>query len=162
MARQKLSYKEGDWFAVPLGPNEYALGVVARMNGRGGILGYFFGPKFEVVPPLETTEGLTVKGAIFVSKFGDLGFLEGTWKVIGRHGVWRREEWPIPAFVRTDVISGKHRKVVYPEDDFSTETQLIPIDPVAAEKLPEDGTFGAGAVELRLTKLLSIEKSLNT
>ncbi len=32
MAKQK--YEEGDWFAVPLRNGGYALGVVARLDGK--------------------------------------------------------------------------------------------------------------------------------
>lgn len=45
MARRKLNYKEGDWFAVPLGGAGYALGLVARVGRRGVTFGYFFGPR---------------------------------------------------------------------------------------------------------------------
>ena len=41
-----LCYKEGTWFAVPLLPNGFAVGRVARHAKKGlMILGYFFGPK---------------------------------------------------------------------------------------------------------------------
>jgi hypothetical protein len=35
MLRKKLPYREGDWLTVPLLDNCYALGLVARMDGKG-------------------------------------------------------------------------------------------------------------------------------
>ncbi len=52
MAR-KLPYKEGDWFAVPLRDGGFALGVVARMDGKGAVIAYLFGPRSEALPSLE-------------------------------------------------------------------------------------------------------------
>ena len=39
----KASYREGDWFAVPLRDGGYAAGLIARANPKGVLLGYFFG-----------------------------------------------------------------------------------------------------------------------
>ena len=162
MPRKKLHYKEGVWFAVPLRSGGFAIGLVARMDGKGSVIGYFFGPSHKEIPSsLDFTKGLTPDDAIFIAHFGDLGLLKGTWKVLGEREPWIREKWPLPAFVRTDVISGKHRKVLYFEDNLLKEVQLVPIVAETAKRLPEDGIFGAGAVEIRLTKLLSMEKPLN-
>jgi hypothetical protein len=51
MAR-KLPDSEGDGFAVPLRDGGYAIGVVARMDRKGSVLGYFFGPRYDEPPKL--------------------------------------------------------------------------------------------------------------
>ncbi len=65
MVKQK--YGEGDWFAVPLRNGGYALGVVARRDGRGGIIGYFFGQKYSAPPSLDEVTSKTATDAILVS-----------------------------------------------------------------------------------------------
>jgi len=153
MAKQK--YEEGDWFAVPLRNGGYALGVVARLDGNGGIIGYFFGPKYYAPPSLDEVTDKTASNAILVSNFGDLGLRRGKWKRIGKDPRWDRNQWPIPPFVRTDAVSGVHRKAIYTEDNLNTERALLPCSLVEAATLPRDGIAGYGAVEIKLTKLLS-------
>jgi immunity protein 26 of polymorphic toxin system len=154
---RKIGYREGDWFLVPLRDGSgFGAGVVARV-GRGGVtLGYFFGPKQAGRASLAEVERDAPWGPVLISQFGDLGLIRGSWPLLGQTpGRWIRERWPIPEFVRTDVISGVRRKVIYAEDDLSTEVATVPIDAREAEGLPEDGLGGFGAVELQLTKLLS-------
>jgi hypothetical protein len=76
MARNKINYREGDWFAVPLRDGDYAVGVVARVDGSGGVLGYFFGPRRAEVPSLLEVENLDPDQALRVLRFGDLGLIE--------------------------------------------------------------------------------------
>lgn len=155
MAKRKLSYDEGDWFTIPLKCNGYALGVVARMDKKGGVIAYFFGPKHASMPSLDDSVGNKASDAIFVAKIGDLGLLDGSWRVLGKHPDWIRGEWPLPVFVRTDVVSGEHKKVIYREPDLIREDQLLPCSPEDATKLPQDGSWGSKAVEAKLAKLLS-------
>jgi hypothetical protein len=106
---EKLPYKEGTWFAIPLQQGGYAVGRVARLSGDGIILAYFFGPKRETVPTLADLGSLTPDSALAVVRAGDLGLIEGSWPIIGDAPVWEREKWPMPAFVRRDEI-GKARR----------------------------------------------------
>jgi hypothetical protein len=68
---------------------------------------------------------------------------------------WRREDWPVPAFSRIAVDQSTAWKTVYSDKDGITllTEQEVPIS--LAQMLPEDGLSGYGAIELRLTKLLS-------
>ena len=75
-----MSYDEGNWFAVPLTQGGYALGLVARTNGRGTALGYFFLPVFPDVPDSTATVGLQAADAILVRLFGDLALINGEWR----------------------------------------------------------------------------------
>jgi hypothetical protein len=153
MSKQK--YAEGDWFAVPLRNGGYALGVIARTDGKGGAIGYFFGPAYSVPPSLDDVIDKNANNAILVSNFGDIGLQRKKWKlIIGRASSWDRNQWPIPPFVRTDAISGKNRKVIYDEDNLNTEKSLVSCSPEEAAILPKDAIAGYGAVEMKLTKLL--------
>lgn len=81
---RRLPYQEGDWFAVPLLTDGYAVGVVARMNGQGQVLGYFFAPKFEAVPSIEVTDDWFARDTIFIRAFGDRSLSESKWPILGK------------------------------------------------------------------------------
>lgn len=112
----KLPYQEGDWFAVPLHSGGYGVGLIARCDREGGVLGYFFGPKRTKAPTLPEVMDLQPKESVRVLNFGDLGLIDGDWPIIGRTPSWDREQWPVPAFARRDPLSGRSWKVIYNDD----------------------------------------------
>jgi hypothetical protein len=81
------TYREGDWFAVPLHGGGFAAVIIARAMPRkeGVLLGYFFGPRRADVPALGELSALSTSDAVLVERFGDLSILDG-------HGRW----WGIP------------------------------------------------------------------
>lgn len=157
MRRKRVTYREGDWFAVPLrGSAGFAAGVVARMDGQGVIVGYFFGPKYATSPALPQVERDRPAGSILQARFGDLGLLRGEWPLLGQtKGRWARRNWPMPEFVRTDAISGVARRVRYSDENLRREVAVLPVDENQVPSLPSDGLKGYGAVEIRLSKLLA-------
>lgn len=154
MPRRKLNYREGDWFALPLRDGGWALGLAARIDGRGAVIGYFFGPRLPTLPGEVATADRRPEDAVFVASFGDLGLLDGSWKVICHHRPWEREAWPLPTFARQDVLSGAWTCVQYSDEDLTVPIREYACDDETARRLPEDGAWGAGAVERRLTGLL--------
>jgi Immunity protein 26 len=157
MEKQKrVSYAEGDWFAVPLRTNGFAVGRVARANHKAGVsLGYFFGPKLGSVPTRGQVEFLRPNSAILVRRFSHLGLLTGRWPRISSPKL-KRAEWPVPRFLRQDPITGKSYTVTY-SDNGITESSLERSSPSDPDLLPKDGVLGDGAVEIVLTKLLDEE-----
>ncbi len=153
---KKLPYKEGDWIAVPLRNGGYAVGRVARVSNKipGGILGYFFGLRYQSVPKIDELRDINPKEAIGVYIFGDLGLLEGKWKVIGSTEPWQREQWAIPAFVRHEDFTERYWKVIYSDNDPSDLVKEEQISPEEAKSLPKNSIYGAGAIEITLSKLL--------
>lgn len=155
MARKKLPYKEGDWLAVPLRDGGYALGLAARVNGKGIVLGYFFGPRYTSPPSPIEIEGRQSQDAIFVGQFGDPGLLDGSWPVVGAVPGWQREDWPVPVFGRRDrrdpTITWRSH---YDENTlrFVREERVAP-DQIAG--LPKESLSGYGFVEIHLSMLLS-------
>src|SRR5829696_9606591 len=101
-----LPYEEGDWFAVPLRDYGYGVGIVARMDGKGGVLGYFFEPRRIEVPVLDDLDALCAADAFLVRRFGDLSLIRREWPVIGRAPEWDRPLWPIPAFAGAKISAG--------------------------------------------------------
>ena len=153
----QVKYAEGDWFAVPLRSSGYALGLLARSNPKGALLGYFFGPRLPVLPTQATAAGLTPAQAVLVGKFGHLGLKHGKWPIVGRVEPWDRAAWPMPVFVRYEELTGRSFHVFYDPDDPVRLLREEQVPPGPAEQLPADGLMGAGFVESRLTRLLDGE-----
>jgi hypothetical protein len=151
---RRLPYGDGDWFAVPLRDDVgFALGVVARHDHRGGVIGYFFGERFEELPLLESVGSLRAQDAVRVMRFGDLGLVKGQWPILGRLDGWSAEEWPMVAFGRRE-LTGRAFRVVYSPDDLRGPMAEELISDDECDRLPRDALSGAGAVERVLTALL--------
>ncbi|MFI6303610.1 immunity 26/phosphotriesterase HocA family protein [Amycolatopsis thailandensis] len=146
MAR-KLPYSPGDIFAVPLRDHGYALGVVARANGKGIVLGYFFGPRLESIEEVPKVLAFEVDSAIKICRCGDLGLIREEWPVVGRVESWDPARWTVPDFCRDENI-----RVVYDGDSLSMSREER-VDPREGRLLPQDGLEGAGYVEIKLTRL---------
>jgi len=153
MKNSKLEFPEGTWFAVPLRDGGFCRGLMARNFGKGIAFGYFFGPKKPTIEDLPSVPGLRPRDAILVGRFGDLGLLNGEWKVIGRDAPWDRTAWPLPPFIRVD--EGTNTAMMTTFDDNLKIISDEPCDPSLAAVFPEDGSMGYGFVEIRLTRLLS-------
>jgi hypothetical protein len=153
-----LQYGEGTWFAVPLRTGGFGVGRIVRANAKAGIhLGYFFGLRLDQIPTLRSLENMQPSEAILIARFGHFGLRKGTWPIIGS-SVLARDQWRVPQFVRRDLLNGRLYKVTYSADDPAEEIDIQPISSSEAVHLPEDGTFGHGAIEIRLAKLLANPK----
>jgi hypothetical protein len=149
----KLPYSEGSLFFVPLRKGGYARGVVARVSRRGKILlGYFFGPRVETSDSV-MLDGLDPAVAVLRVRLGDLGLISGKWPIVGNLPYWDRTKWPMPDFVRREELSRKAWIVRRADTDPRQIDSEWPTD--FASELPDDSLSGYGAVEIKLTKLLS-------
>lgn len=101
------------------------------------------------------TSSVRAEDAILVERFGHLGLKQGTWTIIGGLEGWDRTAWPMPQFVRDEELTGRSFTVVYDPDDPNRLLREDQVAPGAAEQDPRDGMAGAGAVEIRLTRLLA-------
>lgn len=144
----RARYQEGDWFAVPLRTDGFAVGVVARSSPKGVLLGYFFGPKRSGVPTTAEVQDLTPEAAAAVRKFGHLGLRDGKWPIIGRLPGWDRTSWPIPTMVRYEELTGRTLRVHYDPDDPNRVLSEEVVQPGTAEQGPRDGLAGAGFMEI--------------
>jgi len=149
-----VKYREGDWFAVPLGGGGFAVGIVARANPRGALLGYFFGPRRAEFPEMAELAELRPTEAALIGTFSYLGIKRGEWPLLGRLEGWDRSEWPMPVFVRYEELTGRSFHVFYDDDDPAKFLREERIPPGSAEQGPRDSAMGAGYVEELLTDLL--------
>jgi hypothetical protein len=151
---KKLPYKEGDWFAVPLGNDRYGVGLIARVAPKGRILlGYFFDRFFRGVPSLSDIANLTPDKAVEVLRFGDLSLFKSKWPILGKLPDWDGSRWPTPHYIRRDLLVPRAWRVEYSDRD--------PSKVVREERVPHDTTgigsdslYGAGAIEITLRKLM--------
>ena len=151
----RLPYGEGTWFAVPLRSGGYGVGGVARSTAEGKvILGYFFGPRRQRVPTLVDVFSLRPDQAVAALRFGDLGLIQGEWPVLGQATGWRRSEWRMPEFVRTEPITNRSFRVRYSDAD---PNQVLEEEPMSRPepRLTRDSLLGAGALEVTLSRLLA-------
>lgn len=152
---KKLSYAEGSIFTVPLDGGEFSPGVVARASPGGGVLfGYFFSPRFyhqgQVKP-----ESLGVDRTILSARFGDLALISGKWPLCGRIERWRREDWPMPSFIRKNLMGQAGYLIATYADDNPTQclNENYTKTPL---NLPNDGLAGYGAIEKKLKNILKV------
>lgn len=153
----KLPYSEGSVFVLPLRSGGYARGVVARAK-EGILFGYFFGPRLDSMEEANFDK-LHPDKAILRLRFGDLGLIEGEWKVLGMVPGWDRSAWPIPLLVsRVPRELRKPFLIECADTDPNVETGQWTIEHDEHPDLPSAGLFGSGAVEIRLGKMLDGEQ----
>jgi hypothetical protein len=150
----RVNYREGDWFAVPLEGGGYAVGVVARANPNGILLGYFYGPRRMEPPLLADLAALHAADAVLVARFSSLGLVDGSWPIVGQKPGWDRGDWPTPMFVRHEELTGRWIKVFYDADDPAKLLGEEVFTPNGIPPGPNAGLMGPGFVEKRLSRLI--------
>jgi len=147
MARA-LPYAVGDVVAVPLRDAGFAFGVVARADGNGIALGYFYGQRIEALDTISTPLDLDPEKASRVCRFGDRGIIKGQWRVVGRVAEWNPQRWPVPTFCRNNST------LVQYDDQTLAVVGERKADGSECKNFPEDGLEGSGFVEIKLTRLI--------
>ena len=152
------TYREGDWFVVPLRRGGQALGLVARRPRRGTVvLGYFFGPARTKLPSDEELANVRAEHVQLVCRFKDTCLHRGKWQVVGHHPHWRRKDWPMPAIFRREGLSGRGIRTEYDGDNLTTPTREVPAS-VPEGALPEDVVLDEDRVVETLALILSEER----
>jgi Immunity protein 26 len=153
----KQQYEEGDCFKVNLPKNKSAIGLVARGNSKkGGMLAYFYLDEFVNENLDESIDNLKASDSIAIWKVGDLGMINGEWKVIGKRSKWDRNDFPMPKCVREDVFQpGWGWIVQYSEDDMLESTSETRIElKENMEDFIRDGILGYGLAEELLSDIV--------
>jgi hypothetical protein len=154
MTRQR--YGVGDWFAVPLRDGGFGVGLIARMEPQGAVLlGYFFGPRRSALPDLGEVAKYRASDAVMVRRFGGLDLRRGAWPIIGRLPGWESHEWPMPVFGRQVEFEGVAWRVEYRDDDPNATPRETRISVDECKRLPPNGVFGSGLVEILMTMALT-------
>lgn len=144
--------REGDCFGVPLPGGGFGVGLVARLGRPGLVLGYFAPIRYKQIPSIDEIN-FSAESAVWVKLFGDLGFLDKRWPVLGILTNWDSESWPLPDFSHHEELTGRCYRISYGGDlRNSPEQMLVPPEDIVG--LPEHGIAGAKFVELKLERLL--------
>lgn len=160
MRTTSQTFREGDWFAVPIG-HGFAIGLVARRPKRGTLfLGYFFGPRRAQPPPVEELRAVRAEQAHLVCRVKDSALHRGLWRVLGRREPWRRKDWPMPAFHHKEGLSGRGIRIEYDGDNLTTPARELEAS-VTDITLPDDVVFDEARLVDALTKLLAEEKPVS-
>jgi Immunity protein 26 len=88
----KRPYREGDWFAVPLGDGRFAAGIVTR-GTRKAIYGSFFGPARDRPAHVDELVNSSPDAAIWSGRFSDRAIVEQRWPVLGSQPRFARGDW---------------------------------------------------------------------
>jgi hypothetical protein len=152
MMARKLPYELGSRFWIPLREGGFARGLVARMNEKGVIFAYFFGPKVRDARDWDLAGPATPKDCVMRGQVGDLGLVKGEWLVESPPPGWTKEAWPMPPFVRQD-SDGQILVTIY-DDQIQYQAERVGSG-ADMESLPRDLLMGYGSAEIRLTKLLA-------
>lgn len=161
-----VTVKEGQFFVLPLGGGDIAVGLVARAPRRGGVLlGYFFGPRRREAPGQQWLESQHAHNAAYVCRFKDMPLFRGEWRLLGMHPKFVRAEWPVPPFHRFDgsatqvpgVDAVLHWRVEYADDNLIMPIRERPAD-ANDQKLVDDivcdGTLLAEEVGRRVSAMI--------
>ena len=156
----KLHYDEGTLFAVPLKCGGYGVGLITRMTRRGRVLlCYFFQPAVSTIPDVSELSDLRPEDAVKAIRIGDLNLYGKEWPIIGKLPSWERTKWPVPLFVRRSELSEKAWLVYYSDED-PGQVEREESVPFPTTEHETAGLYGAGAVELLLTRLLCASEQM--
>jgi hypothetical protein len=158
MQEKRYRYNEGQWFAVPLRSEGFALGIIVRGSSRTkGGLGYFFGPKHLEIPDEKETWKVNQQNAILVSWFSDWGIKIGRWPLIKSTRPFSKEDWPIPKFSQPITFPPDKAYIIEYDQNDTGEMNPRKITVINASEivgLPVARLSGGGAIEIRLTDIL--------
>lgn len=151
---KKLLASNGDVFLVPLSPNEFAIGVLIRADGKGRAFGAFFGSQMAETSAIDFSQ-LQMNDAVLLCRFGDHGLHTKRWPIIGSIPNWSEQTWPLPKFARRH-DNPQLRYVTEYDDSLALRAEEI-LPAAETTYLPEDSQFGSGVVEVKLAKLLPLD-----
>lgn len=91
MTTRNRKFDDGDWFAVPLAPGEYAVGMLVRApRGKPHVAAHFFAGRWSGVPALSDIPFTSPGQAVSTHIVSNRALRTGEWPVIGRRADWSR------------------------------------------------------------------------
>lgn len=144
----------GDIISLPI-ENEFAIGLVTRINDDKIPLGNFYGKLFNTVP--ESIEELKIDFTkpILIKEFGSQGLRDGTWKILGLLPNFKKQDFPVPIFF-THTKPFKPQLVYFDDNMNEIKRQSIQESEVDKYKdFPQTGLAGSGFIEKRLKRLIT-------
>ena len=139
----KRPYREGDWFAIPLGDGRFAAGIVTH-GTRKAIYGSFFGSARAAIPQLEELAALRPADALWSGRFSDRAIVQQRWPVIGAQPGFVRSDWgaaqPAPAAgpgLMERRLAALAAGTAFEPARLSVRDVRSPIEPHAFDRIPD-------------------------
>lgn len=157
MTTKTPTYREGDYFLVPLHKEVYVLGLVTRWDEGGYVIGFFFELGTMEIPTSDTPKSFHYRpeDAIDILRFGDNFLLDGTWPIVGYASSWNRNEWAVTKFAlgesKINLFQIRHYD---PDKPFYKPVKIENVTPDAIIGLPTDSSHGSKAAVYHLARLL--------
>ncbi|MFN8526487.1 MAG: hypothetical protein U0821_25580 [Chloroflexota bacterium] len=145
--------RPGTWVGIPLINGTYAPALVSRVDVRGRLLLYLFGPSLPANPEPAHLNRLHVGRTLEIVHVDDDGFLGRGWIVFGRHEEWQPEDWPIPYRGTLDEQDRAFR-LEYTEEDLGTPSRAETASYLDGISLRRDRQWTAEEVETYLSRRL--------
>ncbi len=157
--RDRKCYLEGDWILVPFDKGDgFAVGIIARVNLKGILAGFFFAPAVDAPPPVEQLQLMTPEEAVDIERFSDVGLLDDGWPIIWRSPNWgvERELWRLPDFGRVDSVDTSIGfRTTYDPDDPAVRIREVRCSADEARSLPHDSFSGHISLQIGLRMILA-------
>jgi hypothetical protein len=139
----KRPYREGDWFAIPLGDGRFAAGIVTH-GTRRAIYGFFFGPTRDAIPQPADLVALRPADALWNGRFSDRAIVQQRWPVIGAQPGFIRSDWgaapPAPAAgpgLMERRLAALAAGAPFVPERLSVRDVRSPIEPHAFDRVPD-------------------------
>lgn len=156
-ARRRQKIDEGCLFTIFVNDGGHCfVGLLVRKPPRGAVpvaIAYFYGP-FSTTPLVSSlSEYVEQHKPVLILRVGIRLLKNGGWKIVGQLKEWNRDRWPLPSFMKKDLVSGT-TYLVQVNDDAPAEDRAVtavsgPHDPDS----PIDILTGPEAAEALLSKL---------
>ena len=129
--------------------------MIARVDGKGGALGYFFGPK-RLEPSLSHRDSFHASLAVYAVIFGTTALEIGAWPRLACLLSFRPEDWPIPLMAQWIGTESSPRGPCFEYDDDGSlwNRRQVPCPEDMSSLVAEAVGAPNGAVEQRLTAIL--------
>lgn len=151
----KRTYKQGDWFRVPLGGDYDAIGVIARAC-RSRLFGYFFAVPSSRELTHDELRAFRAGEAVAVMLFGGKPLEDARWRILATSLAFDPQAWPFPAFASRGAFGEAWTQVRY--DQLTMQiVERRRIDADAAALLPDARFAGAQDAELLLRRRIAGE-----
>jgi hypothetical protein len=148
------SYAVGDQFLVPTDfgsvQQGWVRGVIARADGRGVLLGYFFDPIL-IQAPAEPAD-LNPTQAFLVLRFLETGLTGRSWPILGPTPDFLLSEWPVPPFRDEDLTQPDHAWQVRFDDAMQNEVSRRSVSIGSAARLQSVGAVSGTVLRQLLAR----------
>ncbi|QQS11708.1 MAG: hypothetical protein IPK81_19410 [Rhodospirillales bacterium] len=155
MTTRRRKFDDGDWFAVPLAPGEWTVGMLVRApRAKPHVVAHFFAGRWSGVPALSDIPFTSPGEAVSTHIVSNRALKAGEWPVIGRRADWRREGWPLPPFMSWSPGAWWARRVDHDPDDLWRVVESLSVE-LKRDPLERPGAWAGATIETAIAGILA-------